>query len=226
MLYPDAKLILFSRAPEAGKVKTRLIPALGKQGAAELQQRMSRHIIDLVFQAQFTNIEIQCQPDSKHDFFTHLLNDYCVELNAQNGDDLGQKMAHAMQQALSQHNYAIIIGTDAPALSKEYIRQAFEQLRSGIDVVLGPAEDGGYVLIGCSSFKAEIFKNISWSTEHVYKQTLKRIIDCDMTYHELDMQWDVDRPQDLYRLKNDPALSFLLNDLEITDNSLKPFEHF
>jgi len=215
MLYPDAKLILFSRAPEAGKVKTRLIPALGKQGAAELQQRMSRHIIDQVFQAQFSHIEIQCQPDSKHPFFLHLLTDYCVELNPQKGEDLGKKMAHAMQQALLQYKYVIIIGTDAPVLNNSYMEQAFQKLQSGIDIVLGPAEDGGYVLIGLSRFEADIFNGIDWSTERVLQQTRERIQQANMSYHELSTLWDVDRPADLARIQNNDSLSYLLHNLEL-----------
>lgn len=216
MLYPDGKLILFAKAPEAGNVKTRLIPSLGKQGAAELQRRMAHHIIDQVFKAPFAHIELQCYPDSRHPFFVDLLNDYCIELKPQQGSDLGQKMAHAFQQALTHHKYAVIIGTDAPGISNQYLEQAFIKLQSGIDVVLGPAEDGGYVLIGLSRFEADIFNGIEWSTASVLEQTRQRIMQANISCHELATLWDVDVAQDLNRLQSVDSLSYLLSNLEVT----------
>lgn len=215
MLYPDGKLILFAKAPEMGKVKTRLIPSLGQQGAAELQRRMTRHIIDQVFAAPFTNIELQCSPHSRHQFFINLLDDYCIELKPQQGDHLGQKMARAMQQALKQYKYAVIIGTDAPRINNQYIEQAFKKLQSGIDVVIGPAEDGGFVLIGLSRFEAHIFNDIEWGTDLVLQQTLERIQQANMSYHELATLWDVDLAEDLVRLQSKDSLSYLLRDLEV-----------
>lgn len=214
MLHSDGKLILFARAPDAGSVKTRLIPILGEQGAAELQKRMTRHIIDQIFN-NYDNIELQCSPDSKHSFFISLLDNYCIELNPQQGHDLGQKMSRTLERALTQYKYAVIIGTDAPVLSNHYIEQAFQALKSGIDVVLGPAEDGGYVLIGLSHFDADIFIDIDWCTSRVLEQTREQIRKANMSYHELTTLWDVDRPADLARIQNNNSLSYLLHNLEL-----------
>ena len=211
MLYPDTKIIIFAKAPEAGKTKTRLIPALGAEGAAELHKRMSQHIIDKMLASNLAPVELQCYPNSQHEFFLRLLDKHCIELHRQQGDDLGERMSNAMMKALTNYKHAIIIGTDAPALSETYLKSAIEQLKSGVDVVIGPAEDGGYVLIGLSRHNPDIFENIDWGTEQVLDQTLDRINKSKLGLHTLDVLWDVDTPNDLWKLRNHNQLSFLLN---------------
>ena len=108
MQYPDSKLIIFCKAPIPGQTKTRLIPALGKDGAAELHRRMSQHVIDMALKANLAEVELQCYPDSNHEFFMQLLAEQCIELNKQQGDDLGARMSQAFEQVLSNHRNAII----------------------------------------------------------------------------------------------------------------------
>lgn len=216
MLFPDAKLILFTKAPVPGQAKTRLIPALGDEGAAELQRRMTRHTVDMVFSAAFTNVELQAFPNTQDASFLALLDDYCIELNAQQGNDLGDRMAHAFEQALAVYDYAIIIGTDAPALDAKIIEQAFTQLAAGVDVVLAPAEDGGYALVGLSKPNQQIFTDIDWGTDRVYQQTLQRIQQAQLSLAELPLLWDVDRPEDLTRLREHPQLCKLLDCLDFS----------
>ncbi|MCW9015277.1 MAG: TIGR04282 family arsenosugar biosynthesis glycosyltransferase [Gammaproteobacteria bacterium] len=213
MRYPDTKLMLFAKTPEPGKTKTRLIPALGKEAAAELHTRMIRHTATTAFAAQFSNIEIQCYPHSRHAVFMDILDQQCVELNKQTGDDLGERMANAFNSALAEFDFAIITGTDAPAISSEYLTAAIDQLKAGTEVVLGPAEDGGYVLIGLSRFNASIFTDIDWGTDQVLQQTLQRIEESGMSVSQLPMLWDVDRAEDLSKLAASKALSFLTADL-------------
>ena len=219
MLFPDAKLILFTKAPVPGQAKTRLIPALGDEGAAELQRRMTRHTVDMVFSAAFTNVELQAFPNTQDASFLALLDDYCIELNAQQGNDLGDRMAHAFEQALAVYDYAIIIGTDAPALDADIVKQAIEQLASGVDVVMCPAEDGGYALVGLSKPNQQIFTDIDWGTDRVYQQTLQRIQQAQLSLAELPLLWDVDRPEDLARLREHSQLCKLLNDLDFSSLS-------
>ncbi len=216
MLFPNAKLILFTKAPIPGQAKTRLIPTLGAEGAAELHRRMTRHTVDMVFNAAFTNVELQAYPNTQDASFLALLDDYCIELNAQQGSDLGDRMAHAFEQALAVYDCAVIIGTDAPTLSVDIIKLAFEKLVAGVDVVLGPAEDGGYALIGLSKLAPDIFTDINWGTNRVYQQTLQRIQQAQMSLVELPLQWDVDRPEDLLRLRDDPQLAGLLDGLDLS----------
>jgi len=214
MQYPGGKLIIFARAPEPGQVKTRLVPALGRQGAADLYRRMAQSIINSMLDAQLCDVAIECLPDSRHGFFMDLLNTRCVELNRQTGNDLGERMAGALQTALHQYQHAIIIGTDAPCLQPAYIQVAMEKLVSGIDVVIGPAEDGGYVLIGMSQLQPELFTDIDWGTDQVLRQTLDKTEQLGLSVHLLPALWDVDVPDDLHRIEQDPKLKSLLNELE------------
>ena len=215
MKHPDVKLIIFSKAPDAGKVKTRLIPALGTLGATQLHQRMSQHIIDRMQQTQLCDLELQCHPDSKHPFFVNLLNHYCIELNKQHGDDLGQRMSSAINAALVNYKYAIIIGTDAPAIDEAYIAGAIDHLKSGIDLVLGPAEDGGYVLIGLSKPAPGLFAGVDWGTQNVLKQSIEKARQAKLSIKQLDTRWDIDIADDLQQLSQNSGLAHLLNDLEI-----------
>ncbi len=109
-------------------------------------------------------------------------------------------MAHAMQQSITQHSNTILIGTDSPPLDSDYLIQAFQALQGGADAVIGPAEDGGYILIGLSRFNSEIFQGIKWGGETVCRQTISRCNNIDFDCVELDTLWDVDRPEDLERL--------------------------
>jgi uncharacterized protein len=215
MLYPDAKIMIFAKAPEAGQSKTRLIPAMGEEGAAELHKRMAQYIINNMLTAGIADIELHCYPDCQHAFFLHQPALHNIALHKQQGRHLGERMANAMMKALTQSRYAIIIGTDAPCLTPGYLLTAFEKLKSGTDVVIGPAEDGGYVLIGLSQYNPLLFENIDWGSEHVLQQTLGRIKKSNMSLHILDMKWDVDTVNDLSKLRNNNQLSFLLNNLEI-----------
>jgi glycosyltransferase A (GT-A) superfamily protein (DUF2064 family) len=111
-------------------------------------------------------------------------------------------MAHAMQQVIEEHSSAVLIGSDSPPLDKEYLIAAFQKLHSGADAVIGPAEDGGYVLIGLNHFHSEIFHGIEWGSNKVYQQTKSKFILLNLDYAKLDTLWDVDRPEDLERLKS------------------------
>jgi glycosyltransferase A (GT-A) superfamily protein (DUF2064 family) len=111
-------------------------------------------------------------------------------------------MAHAMQQSINKNSNAVLIGTDSPPLDSNYLIKAFQALRSGADAVIGPAEDGGYILIGLSSFDPEIFKGINWGSEKVHSQTISNLKQLDFNYVELETLWDVDRPEDLARLED------------------------
>ena len=213
MLFPEGKLIIFTKAPVAGESKTRLIPALGKQGAAKLQRRMSHHVIGMAMQAELAEVELQCFPDSSHEFFLELLDKQCIELNRQQGKNLGERMANAIRNALSQHRYAIVIGTDAPVIDADYLKAAFQQLAQGTGVVLGPAEDGGYVLIGLSTFEPRLFENIDWGTEQVLQQTLDRIKQTGLSLYQMPVQWDVDNPEDLLKIQKTQKLTYLLQDM-------------
>lgn len=216
MSRPELKLILFTKAPEPGATKTRLIPALGQEGAAELHKRMCKHMVDTVCDGTPYSIELQCHPNTQHVFFTNILRQHPrMALTRQQGSHLGERMAAALQHALAQYRHAIIIGTDVPALTTAYLQDAFARLEAGTDVVIGPAEDGGYVLIGLSIFRPELFSGIDWGTGLVLQQTLDRTHEAGMSAALLPALWDVDTPDDLDRIRNSNQLSFLLNYLPV-----------
>ncbi len=115
---------------------------------------------------------------------------------------MGVKMGSAIKYVLSSKSSkgAILIGADCPVMTLSYIEQALSQLQSGVPLVIGPAEDGGYVLIGVDDYYPEIFEGIHWGTKEVLNQTIRKAENAGIRYSCLDTLWDVDRPGDLERL--------------------------
>lgn len=195
-LYPDARILVFAKAPVPGEVKTRLIPALGAPAAAELHARLARRTIETALSAHVAPVELWCSPDDAHPFFRS----FALPRRIQHGRNLGTRMAHAFDVTLAESHFAILIGTDCPALSGEYLRAAAEHLAQGEDAVLGPAEDGGYVLIGLRRHDPRLFEDVRWGTAQVLDATRARLEERGFRWHELPCLWDVDRVEDLQRL--------------------------
>jgi rSAM/selenodomain-associated transferase 1 len=198
VLFPNDKLIIFAKAPIAGKVKKRLIPALGENGAAKLHQKMLEGKLLMAMENSIAPVELCCWPDIDHPYFQQI--QPRPQLQNQTGDNLGERMAQAMQQSIHEQSNAVLIGTDSPPLDLDYLIKAFQTLQSGVDAVIGPAEDGGYVLIGLSRFDSEIFQGIEWGSEKVFSQTISKLRNLNFNYVALETLWDVDRPDDLLRL--------------------------
>jgi len=194
------RVIVFARAPEPGKVKTRLIPALSAAGAAELHRRLVRHTLGAATGARLGPVELWCAPDAGDPFFRECERRLGVSLSAQGEGDLGARMQRAFESALARARRAILVGSDIPALSAQYLRDADQALVRGNEVVLGPAEDGGYVLIGLSRCDPELFRDIPWGGPEVMAETRRRIASLAWRSSELPVLWDVDRPEDLGRL--------------------------
>jgi hypothetical protein len=119
-------------------------------------------------------------------------------------------MVYALRKTLKKTSHALLIGTDCPSLTRDDLREAAEGLRRGIDAVIGPAEDGGYVLIGLRRCAPELFTGISWGTGSVLHQTRLRLRDLGWKWNELSERWDVDRPEDVERLKREGYLTEIL----------------
>jgi rSAM/selenodomain-associated transferase 1 len=187
----DVAVLVFSRAPLPGRVKRRLVPRLGAWGAARLHLRLTR-------QALRTAAAAGCGPVELHLTARHaLFRDY----ELQRGADLGERMHRALARALRRHRGAILIGSDCPALVPADLRRAARLLAGGCDAVLGPAEDGGYVLIGARRVTPALFEGIEWGTGGVYAATARRLEAAAYRWRALRPSWDVDRPQDLERLR-------------------------
>ena len=202
MLFPNDKLIIFAKAPIPGQVKRRLVTALGADGAAKLHQEMLEQKLRLAHENMVAPVELYCWPDKEHHHFQEIQARYSLELHTQIGSDLGERMANAMQQSINEHSNAVLIGTDCPPLDKAYLIQAFQALHDGADAVVGPAEDGGYILIGLSRYDNAIFDKIEWGGKEVFSQTASRFSQLGFNWVELETLWDVDRPEDLERLGN------------------------
>ncbi len=190
-------LIIFTRYPVSGQAKTRLIPALGADGAAALQRRMTQHTLSL---AKTCDCRLQIRfcggnlAQMRSWLGPHL--DYQL----QGEGDLGERMAQAFRAGFDQGDQQIvIIGTDCPWIDRQTIAAAFAALTSH-DLVLGPATDGGYYLIGLRKLVPELFQAIPWSTATVCAKTVEIAQAVGISCTLLPALSDIDRPEDLARL--------------------------
>ncbi len=193
----DVLIQIFARTPVAGQVKTRLIPALGAAGAAALYLRLLRRTVAAARAAAPGAVELWCTPDCAHPRIADFADLPCRE---QAGADLGARMAHALADGLQRARRVVLVGSDCPGLDAAGLRVALAAL-AGHEVVLGPAEDGGYVLVGLRR-PADIFTGIDWGSERVLAQTRQRLRAQGLRWHELPVLWDLDRPADLARYQN------------------------
>ena len=200
-------IAVFAKAPVAGRTKTRLIPLLGPGGAARLHCALLQQALETALAADIGSVLLWCTEDDPT--LRDLAKMLRVPMRRQCAGDLGQRMAHAFADLLSRAASVILVGSDCPERSALDFREAGEHLASGCDAVLGPTEDGGYHLIGLRSVQPELFTGIDWSTPAVMEQTRRRMHALDLRWHELAMRWDVDRPEDLVRLRADPQLAQL-----------------
>jgi len=199
--FPQGRLLVFAKAPIPGHAKTRLAGKLGARGAARLQARLTRHSVKTAVAARLAPLQLWYATRPVHAFFAACRREYPLTLHAQHGSDLGWRMQHALAVALHGSRYAVLMGSDCPALTSAVLKKAFKTLSSGADVVLVPALDGGYVLIGVRHSAARLFQGISWGSEHVLAQTRVRLRRLGLSWVELPPLADVDRPQDLRGLR-------------------------
>ena len=185
----DSLIIVFARAPVAGQVKTRLIPRLGAEGAARLQRRLIRAALRTARAVGPVELHVT----RAHSWLRGL----GVPLRLQRGRDLGERMYHALRGQRA----TVLIGSDAPALRAADLRRALRLLHGGADVVLAPAEDGGYALIAARRIVARVFAGIRWGTDEVLARTLDNLHRCGLSHRLLRTVWDVDRPADFDRLR-------------------------
>jgi rSAM/selenodomain-associated transferase 1 len=184
---------VFCKAPVLGKVKTRLIRGIGARRALDLYKEMFERLM-ADFSLNSSLAELWISPDKDHVFFDQ----YAVPRFQQAGVDLGARMTSALRDGLTRHESVILVGVDLPLINKSYVDRAVSSLRDH-EVVLGPAEDGGYGLVGVKAETSDMFSDISWGTEKVLSQTCNRLNRCGLSYSLLPLIWDVDRPSDLPR---------------------------
>ena len=190
-------LHMLARSPIAGRVKTRLIPALGEEGACDLQRRLLGHALQLPgtkFSQRF--LWLDDIPDRELETLAESLGWVLVE---QPAGDLGERMRRIATLGLAESDAVLLIGNDCPALDGDYLSSACAALRDE-PVVLGPAEDGGYVLLGLRRIDPQLFSNLPWGTDRVLAMTRERLQQLGWGHQLLPVLWDVDRPEDLPRL--------------------------
>jgi uncharacterized protein len=181
-------VLVFSRAPAVGKVKTRLAIRLGDWGAARLHLRLTRRALRTAREAGCGPVELHVSADHAAFFGGNVF--------LQKGNDLGERM----YRALRRHRRAILIGSDCPALEPRDLRRAARLLCAGYRVVLLPTEDGGYALIAAQHAPRAIFDGMAWGGSRVFDETAKRLD--GIRWRRLRTLWDVDRPADLERLRS------------------------
>jgi rSAM/selenodomain-associated transferase 1 len=192
-------VLVFSKLPEAGRVKTRLIPALGAVGAANLYARLlERQLGWLTVEAGYP-VQLWLTPSMDHPLIQQWANVSALSLFLQQGEDLGQRMMHAARSALQHYQQVVLLGVDCPALTPLHLRQAFAWLES-YDAVLGPAQDGGYVLLGLKSTPEPLFNGHSWGQADVAETTRMAMRELHWDWRELPLLWDLDRAEDLTKL--------------------------
>jgi rSAM/selenodomain-associated transferase 1 len=196
-------LQIFAKEPLPGKVKTRLGVVLGDAAAVDLYRELALRTLATAAAARDAgvvgDVELWCDPNARGPSFADWRDRFGVSLRTQRGRDLGARMRGALSSALSRGTAAILIGTDCPVLDTAYLEGAAAALADH-DVVLGPAEDGGYVLVGMSR-DADIFTGVPWSTANVMTATRGAVAAQRLSAAELSTLWDVDTVADLPRYR-------------------------
>ena len=190
-------LIIFLKYPEPGKVKTRLAKDIGDKTAAELYYIFIKHLLAIFLHSENYKVTIQFSPQDKAKELSELFK--IKDIEPQSGNDLGEKISNAFDISFSKdYSNTIIIGSDCIELKKDDIENGFSLLSSGCDSIIGPTYDGGYYLIGLSKKNyPTIFKDIEWSTEKVFIQTMQLIKRSKMNYKILDYYNDIDEISDI-----------------------------
>jgi len=202
------RLIVFTRYPEAGRVKTRLISVLGEKGAEIFHRKMVELILAQV-RVFGGELEVHFSGGS-YPLMKSWLGEE-LHYRAQKGTSLGDRLYNAVVEAFAENSKkVVVIGTDCPGLTAGHIERAFCLLDRS-DLVLGPAFDGGYYLIGLKKAVTELFSGIKWGSDLVYRQTVESAERANLRIAELEKLADIDRPSDL------PCLVAIKNNLSPND---------
>ncbi len=204
---PDDRAVaiaILAKAPLAGLAKTRLAPELGPGGAAALQARFIERTVETARKAATGPVTLWAAPDRDHPVFQTLSALLGVALEKQPAGDLGDRMLAALAGGPT-----LAIGTDCPALNAEHLRSAAEALRSGVDAVVIPVEDGGYALIGTKRPEPGLFADMPWGTASVMAETRRRLTRLGLTWREPARLWDVDTVADLDRMRSEGLASLM-----------------
>lgn len=202
MLYEHerARIVIFAKTPRLGHVKTRLAVTIGDQVATDFHRKITKHTCQAALLSKVAPVRVWISDPDEDEFFSGFLDP--SKLRIQSNGDLGAKMDHAIREAFQECDVSsvILIGCDCPLLTREHLRESAEALASGFDLILGPAEDGGYFLIAVSEPTSDLFNDIEWGTDEVLATTRRYAAGLGLRIHELETLWDVDDYSDYIRL--------------------------
>lgn len=200
-------LVQFARAPVEGKVKTRMMPWLSASQACELHRELVLWTCETLLASGLGEVELAVAGDASDPIFEQCCAMGPVRFSRQRGSDLGERMYEAIRCGLQGHSKVLLVGSDCPEIDRSYLVRAVSALDKA-PVVLGPAHDGGYVLIGARDIRRQLFQGIEWGSERVYAQTARIMRSEAMAWVELPALGDIDRPADLpqwYKLRDELA---------------------
>jgi len=200
----NAVVMQFAKWPEAGRVKTRLIPALGVSGALSAHVALTLAVLENLSESGFAvqfwwDRELEPVPEPAQEV-VQAIEQRDVEQRIQEGVNLGDRMFNALAAGLESHRLALIVGSDCPSVDPGYVRQAVVCLEE-CDVVLGPSDDGGYVLIGARRVVPHMLDGVAWGTGSALEQTCEQIKKMGLSVGFLEPRWDVDEPEDWARFQ-------------------------
>ena len=194
------KLLIFTKSPILGEVKTRLQPDYSPEQSLSVHKKLMLNTLELTNNLKDFDVELCCTPSRNTSFFLECEKNFPISLNNQEGANLGERMAFSLSVSLQTYEKVVVIGTDCPDIDVDYITQAFTALNQN-DAVIGPASDGGYVLLGLTKFSMELFTDISWGSNKVFTQTKNVFENLSWSLKELGIMHDLDRPEDLHKYK-------------------------
>lgn len=200
------QLFQFAKWPEKGRVKTRLAATLGEEGALHAhimltltvleQLRLSGHPLILAWDRDLD------EPPAAAGPILNAVAGYGIRQSVQQGEDLGARMTRALAAGLAQGDKAIVVGSDCPSVDADYVHQAVEALDSA-DVVFGPSDDGGYVLIGARRTEPAMLGGVAWGSDMALEQSIAAAESAGLSVSLLAPRWDVDEPEDWARFQSE-----------------------
>lgn len=192
----DALIIQFAKLPIPGQVKTRMLGSLSPVEACELHCDLMLWTCRTLTGANLADVELWVSGGSEHASIRACENLGITAVHPQQGRDLGERMFHAISDGLLRYRKLVLVGSDCPSIDEGYLADALNALDDE-SLVLGPAIDGGYVLIGATHIEANLFQGVSWGSGAVLAETRERIAASGRCWSELNTLPDIDRPEDL-----------------------------
>jgi rSAM/selenodomain-associated transferase 1 len=205
----DALIIQFAKMPIPGQVKTRMLGSLNAVQACELHCDLMLWTCRTLTGANLADVELWVSGGGDHATIRACQTLGVAAVHSQVGNDLGERMFHTISAGLLRYRKLLLVGSDCPAIDEHYLANALKALDDD-SLVLGPAHDGGYVLIGATDIELSVFQGVSWGSGAVLDETRERLVALGRSWRELTTLSDIDRPEDLplweaYKIRRESA---------------------